>query len=501
MIMSQEKEVFKAAGLEELSEIARFLESCASNRERLDRVERGLFQRVLRLGLTLLNEFVELAGDGNLGETVEHQERTLHRSEEPRKKLYRSIFGVLSIFRYVYCRGPKQAAERKPLDEQLGLPKGEQSYVLEDWSQRLTTEVPYAEAVSILKDILGIDLSVRAAEAINSRLASYVDSYREHQPSVDEASEAEVLVVTADGKGVPMRRPQEDWLEEELGRKKVIRPSKIDYQKTDKRRGRGGRKSRKQMAYVGAVYSIDRFPRRPQDIVDEVCRRKKQAKRPRPQNKRLRADMNRIDDDQLSYGQSRLFDWLHVEVRSRDPSESKPVICLMDGQKSLWYWKQEQLPSAVGILDLYHVLERLWKAAHCFHRESSVEAEKFVEKYLCMLLEGKVGSVIGVLRRFAKPLRGNKKTNLEEVIRYFANNRDYMHYDEYIRAGYPIGSGVIEGACRHAVKDRMERAGMRWEVEGAQAMLNLRITRLNGDWDHFVEHRVHIEQKPQQIAA
>lgn len=501
MIMSQEKEVFKVEGLEELAEIARFLESCAADRRRLDEVERGLFQRLLKLGFTLLSEFVERAGLGDIGETVEHQEHTLYRSEEPRKKLHRSIFGVLTIFRYVYCRGAKQAAERKPVDEELGLPQGEQSYVLEDWSQRLTTEVPYAEAVGILKDLLGIDLSVRAAEAINSRMASYVDSFRDEQPPVEKASEADVLVVTADGKGVPMRRPQEDWLEEELGKKKVIRSSKVNYQKTDKRRGRGGRKSCKQMAYVGAVYSIGRFVRTPKDIIDEVRRRKKQAKRPKPQNKRLRAEMNQIDGDQLSYGQSRLFDWLNAEVISRDPSESKSVVCLMDGQKSLWYWKQKQLAKAVGILDLYHVLERLWKAAHCFHRESSVEAEQFVEKYLCMLLEGKVGSVIGVFRRFAKSLPDSKTTNLQDVIRYFDNNRDYMRYDEYIQTGYPIGSGVIEGACRHAVKDRMEGAGMRWQVEGAQAMLNLRTTRLNGNWNEFVEYRVQTEQQLNQTAA
>jgi hypothetical protein len=69
-----------------------------------------------------------------------------------------------------------------------------------------------------------------------------------------------------------------------------------------------------------------------------------------------------------------------------------------------------------------------------------------------------------------------------------------MRYNEYLAAGYPIASGVAEGACKHLVKDRMERAGMRWEIEGAQGMPSLRAVYLNGYWDQFIAHRIHREQ-------
>ncbi len=91
-------------------------------------------------------------------------------------------------------------------------------------------------------------------------------------------------------------------------------------------------------------------------------------------------------------------------------------------------------------------------------------------------------------------LRGNKRVVVKSAIEYLENNREHMKYDEYLAAGYPIGSGVAEGACRHLVKDRMEQTGMRWTVAGAQAMLHVRAVYLNDQWDDFLEFRVEQEQ-------
>lgn len=115
---------------------------------------------------------------------------------------------------------------------------------------------------------------------------------------------------------------------------------------------------------------------------------------------------------------------------------------------------------------------------------------------LRMLLEGKVGYVIGGLRRLADEhrLRGEKLKTIKAAITYYENNRQHMRYDEYLALGYPIGSGVAEGACRHLVKDRLEGTGMRWTVSGAQAMLSLRSIHLNGQWDDYINFRIQTEQ-------
>ena len=161
--------------------------------------------------------------------------------------------------------------------------------------------------------------------------------------------------------------------------------------------------------------------------------------------------------------------------------------------------QEEYLPEGVTcILDLLHVMERLWKVAWCLFEEETqkAQAERWVEDRLRMLLDGKVGLVIGGVRRRlrAEKLSGQRRKVVRSALEYLGNNRAHMRYDEYLAAGYPIGSGVAEGACRHLVKDRMEQTGMRWTVAGAQAMLHVRAVYLNDQWDDFLEFRVEQEQ-------
>ncbi len=475
MIMAQEKYFIKAQ--KEFDGLLSWIGQADEEGLRIDQVERGLFSRLLAIGFVLLEAFVAKFGPGDAGETVEREGRTLRRSTEPHSRRYLSIFGELMLDRFVYAIRPKQKIEYVAVDEQLGLPQGECSYALEDWLQKLCVKDSFDEGVQTLYDWLGVKLNVRSAESINRRMAKYSESYRESQPPPPADGEGQILVLAGDGKGVPMRRP----LEARIGQ--------------SKRRGKGEKKNKKQMSYVGAVYTIDPFCRTPDDVIDEVHRKACSKDRPQPKHKRVWVEMTQQREDAPANGKTRLFAQLGVEVESRDRCEDKPIVCLMDGERALWAAMRQWLPErTVGILDLYHVMEYLWKAAHCFHAEKSDEAEDFVTDRLRMLLEGKVGYLIGGLRRKAANLRGVKRKRLLTVIGYLENNRQHMRYDEYLSAGYPIGSGVIEGACRHVVKDRMELSGMRWTVEGAQSMLHLRSIYLNGDWKEFDQYRIQTEQ-------
>ena len=119
-------------------------------------------------------------------------------------------------------------------------------------------------------------------------------------------------------------------------------------------------------------------------------------------------------------------------------------------------------------------------------------ATQFVRARVTRILRGEVAAVIAGLRRMATThnLRGKQLEKLETIVNYLAKNQDKMKYDEYLSAGYPIASGVIEGACRHVVKDRLERTGMTWTIEGAQSMLSLRCIHLGGQWDEFTQFRI-----------
>jgi hypothetical protein len=398
---------------------------------------------------------------------------------ERHSRRYVSIFGELTITRWVYGTREGQKVEFVPLDALLALPGGDFSYVLEDWQQRLCVKESFGEATGDLKELLGVAPSVRAAEVMNRQMAAYAPSFREHAPPPPAEEEGALIVFTADGKGVPMRRP--------AGEKP----------RHGQRRTKGQKANKKQMAYVGAVYTIDRFVRTADDVVDELSRKAAAADRPQPRHKHVAAEMTQVLEGEEHNGRVSLFGQLSEEVRARNPDDRKTVVAVMDGEKALWDVCAFFLPQAVGILDIFHVLERLWNAAHVFHAEGSAAAEEFVELRLRMLLQGRVGGVIGGLRQMLTKhtLSASKRRTLATVIGYFEHNRQHMQYDVYLAAGYPIGSGVAEGACRHLVKDRLEQTGMRWTVAGAQALLHLRALYLNGDWRPFCTHRILQEQE------
>lgn len=485
-------------------EMVRFVETASVSEElRMDEVERGLFDRALALGFHLLEEFAAGAGDGDHGESVEHEGKILQRSPGKKTKLYRSIFGVLAIQRYVYSLGAKRKVEWAPVDARLGLPAGEQSYVLEDWMLRVCVKESFAEGVGSLRDLLGVKTSVRAAEVMTRNLAAHADSFNDTKAAFDLHTEEEIIVLAADGKGVPMRRPLEQRLQEQRAATEAeaagapplsIREPTVASK--PKRLKKGEKRTRKQMAYVGAVYSIAPFRRTPDDIVNELRRKERQPDRPRPQNKQVFAEMTRFREGEVINGQVRCFARLAQAAVFR-AGLAKTLVCLMDGQRSLWALKESWFPRAIGVLDIFHVLERLWQVAHAFHGEGTHAADLQVDQHLRLLLEGKVGCVIGLYKRMLAKhgLKGSRAKTVRENVTYFENNKQYMKYDEYLAAGYPIGTGVAEGACRHFVKDRMELSGMRWQIEGAQPMLSLRAYYLNDQWDDFVTHRIETEQE------
>jgi hypothetical protein len=513
MISADELDLFKAQ--EEFDRMREFLEQALSERQRIDQVERGLFPRAMAMCLHLLRSFVKAHGDGDQGETVEREGETFHRLREPHDKRYLSIFGELLVDRWVYGTREGQAIKWSPLDAVLGLPSGDNSYVLEDWLQRLCIQDAFGEGVESLRAWLGTTVSVRTAERMNREMSEYVEDFRgEAIPPAEE--EEELLVVQADGKGVPMRRTlaarlrEESGAEEEedggdsegTGTPRGTIPALEEAKRFSPSAGGSAEKQgkehpgKKQMAYVGAIYSQARFPRTAEDVIDEVCRRIRAKDRPELQHKHVWAQMTQFVEGEMLSAAPTLFLDMAVECYLRDPTHQKPLICLMDGERQLWNLAEEWYPEAIGILDLFHAMKRLRDVAHCLYAQESPEAEEFVSHYLRMLLEGKVSYVLRNFRQLPKKydLKGEKKKTVQSAIIYYENNQEHMRYDEYLAAGYPIASGVAEGTCKHLVKDRMERAGMRWELEGAQAVLSLRAVYVNGLWDQFIAYRAATEQ-------
>ena len=192
-----------------------------------------------------------------------------------------------------------------------------------------------------------------------------------------------------------------------------------------------------------------------------------------------------------------VFPWLRAEARQRDPDHRQTWVLLMDGQPALWDAAAAALGDTprVEILDLLHVTGYLWEAVHLFLPSGSILASTLMKVLVHALLDGVGPGVIRWLQDLAEQgqLPAASRTRLAQIHGYFDRHRDRIRYHEHLAAGYPIASGVIEGACRHAVKDRMERAGMHWTLPGAQALLNLRCIALNNEWEPFMNHHIQSE--------
>jgi len=441
-------------------------------------VERGLFQRLLELGAQLFGGFLALVGPGDLGPTAQLDDgRVVPRLEELHERRLLTVFGEFSLARHVYAERKGHKHELIPTDQRLQLPASELSYLLQEWDQLLGVEQPYGWVAETLQTVLRLRQSVDTLERTTQRMAEAAPAFRDAQPAVDAAAEAELLVVTEDNKGVPMVRP-------------------VDETPVGAHRTKGQKANKKQMACLGCVYSVQPNVRTAEELVSILFRDPDRPPQqpPQAQQKRYWAELTREVDGQEVRGQDVVFGQLRDEIATRR-KEGQTLIHLSDGQRSLETDRQSYLPqdkNTVDILDLLHVLPRLWEAAHLFHPEGSQCAERFVRDRLQRVLEGQIDGVLMGVRRMGtlRDLKGSARTRLRKICDFLESNRHRMQYDVYLRGGYPIASGVIEGACRHIVKDRMERSGMRWKVPGAQAMLHLRVIYINGDWTEFQEYRI-----------
>ncbi len=477
MSMTQQPLTLQTDSLhQQLDQVVAFVQTALQQGDALHVIERGIWDQLLQFGQQLLRQIFALCGTGDLGETVTLADgQTLHRLPELHRRRYVSIFGAFQLLRAAYGSREGQKLDFVPLDNRLQLPAGAFSYVLQDWDQALCVEEAFGQVQTTIARMLHLKQPVDSLEHMNQEMAELATPFRLERPMPPAAEEGEVMVVSADGKGVVLRRSADD-------------PAPAAH------RTKGEKASKKRMATVGTVYSVDRYRRTPEEVVAALFRDgpRPKADRPRPRHKQVWASLPQ--DDVPVSGMKAVFLWMMWELARRNSGSAKETVYLSDGQEALWDAQQEYLNGrcTVGILDLLHVTPRLWQAAHVFHPEKSAAAEAFVRQRLLRVLRGEVALVVRGLRVMGskRSLSAAKRKTLRSVCHYYDQNRERMRYDEYLAAGYPIASGAIEGACRHLVKDRMERAGMHWTLAGAEAMLEVRSLFVSGHWEEYQSYRI-----------
>ena len=446
----------------------------------LHEVEREQSKRTLEMSRKLLQEHIDKRGPGDRGPKLTVMQGpdkalTLDRGRI-RSRQIRSIFGEVVAHRIVYCSPGHTSVH--PLDEQLALFHRSYSYEVQRWTVKAAVQGPYHEAVTAVRERTGLTLSKRSAEEMVVEAAQDFDTFYQQRKAVPPEESGIILVCAVDCKGVPMKKPEPA---EPLFKKK-----------------KGQKTNKKRMATVAAVFTQEPRIRTAEDVVKSLFRTPlsvAQMPAPKTDRKKLRPHDKRIWAS-LRKGKDGIIQEAAEEVERRDPNRVKTRVILTDGERALQYRTRRLVYGAILVLDLLHALQYLWKVACAFFEEGSKEVTEWTKKQALKLLQGKVGRVIQGIRQSAtkRKLVGKKKEAIEVATRYFSKNRQYMRYNEYLEQGLPIASGSVEGACKNLINDRMERSGMRWVEESAEAMLKMRAIYLSGDFDaywayHLVKER------------
>ena len=430
-----------------------------------DHIERGVFKLLLSLGAKMLHLFFVMRAQASSRQTLQTktgQELAYHRDTA---REYFSIFGKVSLERpYFYKKG---VGGQIPLDAELSLGKTCYSDLLREVSEYLGVYTVYGKTSDILERLLELKLSTRALQQNIAEDAADVEAYYAQKPPPSLANEAEILVIQADGKGVPM------ILDE------PTEPSV--------RLGKGQKHGHKKEAIVTSVYTIEAAPRTAEEVVASFFElpqdpRPAAPAHPKPQNKSIWAT---LDGKQAAL--SRLF--LQVAQRQGDHIQHQVALC--DGCEALQSRVTTRFPDFSLVLDFIHASEYLWNVANGLLGETHPDRLDWMAHQTLCILSGQTQSVIADFRLMAQKSKPKAalREQLNKTAGYFERNLPFMDYPTYLANGWPIASGVIEGACRHFVKDRCELSGMRWNQTGAENLLRLRAVAENDDWDAYHTYR------------
>lgn len=306
------------------------------------------------------------------------------------------------------------------------------------------------------------------------------------QPANDTLSDQALLVGSCDSKGVTMRP---EALREAT--RKEVEAARASAVRGDPMAPKKLRKHDKRMAIVTAVWEQEPHRRTAKDIIDNLrpgpaARRRKKARQhraPRPQNKRLNASVEKSQAN----GIAEMFD----EFDRRDPERGRTAVVLLDGeehqQTAVFDEHRRHGRNLTLVLDIIHALSYLWAAGFALCRKNPLKTEAWVVRFLQQLLTRSVESVTADIRRAAacSTLSDRQRKPVDKCIKYFTSNASLMRYPQFLAQGLPIATGVIEGACRHLVQDRLGITGARWGLASAEAMLKLRAIHSSYDWDAY----------------
>jgi hypothetical protein len=404
------------------------------------------------------------------------------RAEKDRTRLLATVCGLVTVTRIGY------RAPRVPViylaDAELNLPAGSRfSFGLQEMAAAEAARGSYEDAADAVYRATGARIGKRQLEEL-ARLAArdFSSFYAGRKRGACALCDGDVLVLQCDGKGIRV-------LPRSL-RKRAARLAAKAVAKQQGRLSRGEAGCRKRVAETGAVYTITPVPRTVSDILGlppgqdpDTPQATASTDTPRARDKWVTASVAR--------DAAAVIADVFAEADRRDPAHQHTWVALVDGNKDqIARIKAEAAARRITItiiVDIIHVAEYLWDAAWCFYPEASPAAGPWVREQLRAILQGRAAGTAAAIRTraAATDLPENKAKTAERTASYLGSKAPHLDYPAALDAGWPIATGVIEGTCRYLIKDRMDITGARWSTEGAEAILQIRAIRANGDWDQY----------------
>jgi len=402
-----------------------------------------------------------------------------------------SLFGELGVSRRQYYI--PESGTYYPLDEHLNFPKKRLSYSIQNLIGQSSTEEDFRESVKALNTLLPLNLQGNQSQRIVEDLAPFVEKYYAQRVGLtkeEETSAGRILAFGNDGKGVPIVKRER--AEQATGE--------------EARLMKGKKRGVKKQATVAVSFSFDPRIRDSEDVLRGLFREPAPAGVEQKDEKDRRFSKN-VHKRAFMCDQKKGIDYAVKDLRRRDPKKTKPVIALVDCGPGLEEGILKSIESHgltdnldAVIADIVHVSEYIWKAANAILGEKFKGRTERVRAVMKDLLESKTEKVIKDLKANIEKtnLTDSQKAQVEKTVKYLTNHGHKMDYKTYLMKGYPISTGLIEGTCGHLIKDRMEHSGMRWTIQGAQNMIDLRAVKKNEDWQDFLNF-VKIQNNPQRL--
>ena len=436
----------------------------------LEELERRVVAGVRKLGCAVLQHAVDAraAAEVRLAQVTGADGVPRTRAGRGARTIV-TVLGPVRVRRIGYRAGAGGVPGLFPADAVLNLPRRRYSWGLQQLAVLFTQAVSYEQARRFVRAATGVSIGKRQLEQITAEAAADAAGFEAALPP----EQGGPLALSPDAKGVAMRPGA-------LRRRGAKAPGQR-VRNFGKRRGTG-EKGHKRMAQAGCVFdvAVPDEPRTPEQILA------RQPGQPPPQAPEAAATWYTAD---ITGGAAETIRVLFDQAGRRDPARARTWIALADGDNHQISQIQDQAAArgvAVTILiDFVHVQEYLWKAAWCFHRARDPAIEAWVTAQELDILHGRAAQVIARIEGLAAahpPRPGSEHDKIiAKTLSYLQNKQPYLDYPRALAEGWPIATGVIEGACRHLIGDRMGITGARWGIDGAQAMLWLRAINASGD--------------------